>query len=87
MCPDSGRIHKYLIKLDNNADWMLALHQVTTTEMQKVLLTGLEFALKEKQFACIQSIADERDVMGILPTGYRKTHVDSDVDHCPDPNL
>ena len=33
----------------------------------------LEFALKEKQFACIQNIADGRYVMGILPTGYGKT--------------
>ena len=32
----------------------------------------LEFALKEKQFACIQNVADGRDVMGILPTGYEK---------------
>ena len=34
---------------------------------------NLEFALKKKQFACIQNIADQRDVMGILPTGYGKT--------------
>ena len=33
----------------------------------------LEFALREKQFACIQNIADGRYVMGILPTGYRET--------------
>ena len=32
----------------------------------------LDFALKEKQFACIQKIADGRDVMGILPIGYGK---------------
>ena len=29
----------------------------------------LEFALKEP-FACIQNIADGRDVMGVLSTGY-----------------
>ena len=34
---------------------------------------NLEFALKEKQFACIQNIADGRYVMGILPTGYGET--------------
>ena len=34
---------------------------------------NLKFALKEKQFACIQNIPDERDVMGILPTWYGKT--------------
>ena len=36
-------------------------------------LLNLEFALKEKQFACIQNIADGRYVMGILPTGYGET--------------
>ena len=34
MRPDSGRIHKWLIKLDDDADWMLALHPVTPTEIQ-----------------------------------------------------
>ena len=29
---------------------------------------NLEFALREKQFACIQNITDGRYVMGILPT-------------------
>ena len=33
---------------------------------------NLEFALKEKQFACIKNIADGRDVIGILPIGYGK---------------
>ena len=32
----------------------------------------LEFALKEKRFACTQNIADGREVMGILQIGYRK---------------
>ena len=33
----------------------------------------LEFALKEKQFACDENIADGRYVMGILPTEYGET--------------
>ena len=41
-----------------------------STEQQSL---NLEFALKEKQFACIQNIADGRYVMGILPTGYGET--------------
>ena len=35
--------------------------------------TGVSKPKKEKQFACIQNIADGRDVMKILPTGYEKT--------------
>ena len=41
-----------------------------STEVESL---NLEFALREKQFACIQNIADGRYVMGILPTGYRET--------------
>ena len=41
-----------------------------STELESL---NLEFALREKQFACIQNIADGRYVMGILPTGYRET--------------
>ena len=43
---------------------------VLLTEQESL---NLEFALKEKQFACLQNIADGRYVMGIIPIGYGET--------------
>ena len=49
-------------------------------------LLNLEFALK-KQFACIQNITGGCDMIGILPTGYGKTLINTILPRVHDKHL